>query len=113
MEHDAIYTWTTTAGGVEIIAYSFADGGAAVDIPDTLGGKKVVSIGSNVFKDLPIISVKFTNNLLYLKAGAFNNCDELLEIELPISLSAIYSGAGNPTFGNCEKLEYLRKLNWC
>lgn len=105
MGTDSIYTWSTVTGGVEITAYSFANGGAAVDIPDMLGGKKVVGIGSDVFKNLAITSVKFTNNLLYLKDGVFNNCNALVEIELPTSLTAIRSVETNPTFGNCENLE--------
>jgi len=104
MGTDGTYTWSAVTGGVEITAYSFADGGAAVDIPDMLEGKKVVGIGSDVFKNQAIASVKFTNNLLYLKDGVFNNCDSLVEIELPTSLTAIRSVATNPTFGNCENL---------
>jgi len=104
MATDGTYTWSTVTGGVEITAYSFANGGAAVDIPDMLGGKKVVGLGSDVFKNQAITSVKFTNNLLYLKDGVFNNCDSLVEIELPTSLTAIRSVEGNPTFGNCENL---------
>lgn len=105
MGTDGTYTWSDVVGGVEVTAYSFTDGGAAVDIPDMLGGKKVVGVGSDVFKDQAITSVKFTNNLLYLKDGVFNNCDSLVEIELPTSLTAIRSVEGNPTFGNCENLE--------
>ncbi|MBC3899264.1 leucine-rich repeat protein [Acetobacterium malicum] len=99
-----IYTWIAVDGGVEITAYDIASGGVTVEIPDTLDGKKVVGIGSDVFKDQEITSVKFTNNLLYLKEGAFNNCDFLSEIELPTSVTDIYSSLGNPTFGNCENL---------
>lgn len=105
MEHDEIYTWTTVAGGVEITAYSFADGGAEVEIPDLLGGKKVVGIGSNVFKDQAVTSIKFPDYLLYLKDGVFYNCDALVEIELPSTLTAIRSLEVNPTFGNCALLE--------
>jgi hypothetical protein len=99
-----IYTSIPVTGGIEITAYNIASGGVTVEIPETLDGKKVVGIGSDVFKDLPIISVKFTNNLLYLKEGAFNNCDDLSEIELPTSVTDIYSSLGNPTFGNCQNL---------
>ncbi|TYC85784.1 leucine-rich repeat protein [Acetobacterium wieringae] len=99
-----IFTWTEVDGGVEITGYDIGSGGAAVEIPDTLAGKKVVGIGSDVFKDQVITSVEFSNNLLYLKEGAFNNCDDLMEIELPTSMTDIYSNLGNPTFGNCEKL---------
>lgn len=102
METDGTFTWMAVTGGVEISAYA---GGPTVAIPDTLGGKKVVGIGSDVFNSQTITSVKFPDYLLYLKAGAFNNCDALVEIELPSTLTAIYSAEGNPTFGNCEKLE--------
>ena len=100
-----IFTWTEVDGGVEITGYDIDSGGATVEIPDTLAGKKVVGIGSDVFKDQAITSVEFTNNLRYLKEGAFNNCDDLMEIELPTSMTDIYSSLGNPTFGNCEKLK--------
>ncbi|PKM75531.1 MAG: hypothetical protein CVU92_00885 [Firmicutes bacterium HGW-Firmicutes-17] len=103
METDGVFTWTAVAGGVEITGYD--GGGVAVEIPDMLDGKKVVGIGSNVFNGKAITSVKFTNNLLYLKDGVFNNCDALVEIELPTSLTAIRSVEENPTFGNCEKLK--------
>ncbi|OFV69852.1 leucine-rich repeat protein [Acetobacterium wieringae] len=104
METNGTFTWTTVDGGVEITAYSFADGGPTVEIPDTLGGKKVVGIGSNVFKGLAITSINFPDYLLYLKDGVFYDCDVLVEIELPSTLTAIYSTEGNPTFGNCSNL---------
>lgn len=105
METDGIFTWMAVPGGIEITGYDADKGGFAVEIPDMLDGKKVVGIGSNVFNGKAIISVKFTNNLLYLKDGVFNNCDALVEIELPTSLTAIRSVEENPTFGNCEKLK--------
>lgn len=99
-----IYTSIPVTGGVEITGYDIDSGGAVVEIPDTLDGKKVVGIGSNVFNGLLITSVKFTDNLLYLKEGVFNNCDALEEIELPTSVTDIYSSLGNPTFGYCQNL---------
>lgn len=105
METNGTFTWTAVTGGVEITGYSFADGGAVVEIPDTLGGKKVVGIGSDVFKGQAIASIQFPDYLLYLKDGVFNNCDALVEVELPSTLTAIYSVEGNPTFGNCAQLQ--------
>lgn len=105
LETEGSFGFSISSDGlVTITSYDWDSGGAAVIIPASLGGKKVVGIGANVFKGLAITSISFSNTIEFIADGVFNDCDLLTEIELPSSLTAIESTENNSTFGNCSQL---------
>ena len=100
---------------------------AALDIPDTIDGYKVVTIGWGVFRNrtelrtvtIPdsvtkiescafsgctkLSGVKLPKYVTEIKSEAFYNCDELTSIEIPKSL--IKGGGNDGAFDNCDKLK--------
>lgn len=106
------FTFIITDQGAIITDYEYTDGaGKTVVIPEKLDGKKVVGIGDNAFSGMNITSVDFSanyNNLQFIGSGAFFDCDELVTVELPTSITMINNvNSSIPyvgTFENCEKL---------
>ena len=100
---------------------------AALDIPDTIDGYKVVTIGWGVFRNrtelrtvtIPdsvtkiescafsgctkLSGVKLPKYVTEIGSDAFYNCDELTSIEIPKSL--IKGGGNDGAFDNCDKLK--------
>lgn len=106
------FTYFLTNQGAVITDYEYTDGaGKAVKIPERLGGKKVVGIGDNAFSGMNITSIDFSgnnNNLQFIGSGAFYDCDDLVTVELPSSITMINNVDPSITyvgsFENCEKL---------
>ena len=72
-----------------------------VIIPETLIGKRVVSIGDGVFKDsTDLNAVVFPASVTAIGTYAFANCTELTTLTLPASVVSIGEGA----FYGCTKL---------
>ena len=100
---------------------------AALDIPDTIDGYKVVTIGGGVFRNrtelrtvtIPdsvmkiegyafgecsnLSSIKLPKYITEIGNDAFYNCDELTSIEIPKSLTK--GGENSGAFDNCDKLK--------
>lgn len=106
------FTFILTDQGAIITDYEYTDGaGKNVVIPEKLDGKKVVGIGDNAFSGMNITSVDFSenyNNLQFIGSGAFFDCDELVTVELPTSITMINNYDSSipyvGSFENCEKL---------
>lgn len=77
---------------------------ANAEIPETIDGKKVTSIGSEAFKDFTaLIYVSIPSSVVEIENGSFKNCSNLSELILPASLKRI----GDEAFYNCSSLEEL------
>ena len=73
-------------------------------IPETVYGKKIVSIGDSAFRDCTTIKkIIIPNGVTILKQYAFKNCTSLSEIVLPESITTIEYQA----FYNCSSLEEI------
>jgi hypothetical protein len=113
---------TNAEGTITITSYTGPGGN--VTIPDTMGGRPIVSIGSAAFDGcsslrqitlpngltnvgdgafsycLNLLSVVMPSNVTYLGAGAFQCCTSLTEIAIGGSLAAV----GDSAFEGCGSL---------
>lgn len=84
----------------------------SLEIPSSLGGYPVTTIGEQAFKDYTILSVSFPDTITKLSEGAFYNCEGLFTVDLPNSITYI----GDCCFANCIEMisldlpDYLEKL---
>ncbi|MGD9474589.1 MAG: leucine-rich repeat domain-containing protein, partial [Eubacteriaceae bacterium] len=101
------FEYYETAGGVAIDGYVGNE--SSITIPNTLGGKAVVTIGSSAFYDCSNLeSVTLNEGLKTIGIQAFYNCDSLESITIPDSVQTIdgesyYGGA----FEGCNSLKIV------
>lgn len=67
---------------------------------------EVITIGQYAFEYCKIKTISFNENIKTIKKGAFANCDNLISVELPTSITNIESNA----FKSCSNL-FLVKFN--
>lgn len=92
------FEFEITDGSAEVTAYN---GNAAdVDIPETLAGFKVTSIGEDAFRKNGLKSVSMPDTVKTIKKSAFADCASLTTVQFSSSLESI----GNTAFYNCEDL---------
>ena len=83
-----------------ITGYTGSD--TELEIPSTINGVNVTTIGKDVFRDCTFIkSIQFPEGLTSFSESSFYGCTSLTEIHLPDSL--IYTG--NNSFGGCTNLK--------
>ena len=101
---DEIYSYVTFGGEVTISdCYEYAEG--YIEIPETLGGVPVTSIGKNAFADCKYIkNIKIPSTVKTIEEGAFKNCTNIKEITIPQSVTSI----GANSFYGCNNLVYIR-----
>ncbi len=89
----AISDWTygQISGGIEITGYTGSE--TAVEIPSTIDGYKVLSIGENALKGKDIKSVVIPQGIKEIDDKAFYNCTSLDTITLPSSLEIMGDNA--------------------
>ena len=87
-------------GTAEIVRY--VGGGATLNIPDTLDGHPVTSIGDLAFSGRDTLNaVTVPEGITYIGHYAFSNCVHIRSITLPRTLTDLGYGA----FYRCERLE--------
>ncbi len=94
-----------------VISYTGTD--TAVEIPETLDGNPVTSIGENAFAKTAVTSVVIPEGVTSIGKNAFaENNNNLIWISLPKSVASIGEGA----FGDCGSLERIyyggAKTDW-
>ena len=93
------FEYTVSESGAEITAYNGTD--AKVQIPETVDGAKVVSIGNYAFNNCTSLeSITIPEGVTKIGYGAFNGCKNLSEVVLPDSLTAL----DNYAFEYCTAL---------
>ena len=119
------YSYTVDTYGATITGFSGND--KNITLPSVLGGKPVVAVGDNAFKNnsnletlvIPssvktigdraffncsnLRSVKFSSGLTEIKTYAFDFCTSLTSISLPDTTKTLGTGA----FFGCTKLAYV------
>ena len=72
-----------------------------LDIPTTIEGKIVTTIGKYAFKDCySLKSITIPDSVISIGYGAFENCDSLTSITIPDSVTTI----GDYAFSGCDSL---------
>lgn len=75
--------------------------GGVVNIPSTIGGVTVTSIGSMAFiSSESLTSITIPNGVTTIGVNAFNNCTNLKDVSIPNSVTSI----GNQAFMTCTSL---------
>ena len=93
-----IFYFDETTG--TITGYTGSD--TELEIPSTINGVNVTTIGKDVFRDCTFIeSIQFPEGLTSFSECSFYGCTSLTEIHLPDSL--VYTG--NNSFGGCTNLK--------
>ena len=89
-------------GTVYIVEYKGND--PEVNIPDTIDGKPVTSIGIYAFNNCTVVtSVMIPKSVFCISDNAFAGCTSLTGITIPDSVTVI----GNNAFYNCKKLKSI------
>lgn len=93
------FEYSVDSGNVRITRY--IGSGGPVDIPATIDGKPVTSIGELAFQQCSgITSINIPNSVTSIQQGAFSNCSGLSSITIPSSVTSIE----NTAFWNCTGL---------
>ena len=96
------FEYSVEGGNVKITKY--IGSGGSVDIPATIDGKPVTSIGEYAFADYSgLTSITIPNSVISIGNYAFAGCSELTSITIPSSVTSI----GNYAFGNCSGLKTI------
>lgn len=102
-ETDGIYSFTVDDGKATYVYVNKPVSGE-LEIPATLGGYPVVSIGGRAFENCDkLTSVTIPDGVTIIKGGAFSNCTSLTSVKIPDSVISIGSGA----FSDCTSLESI------
>lgn len=96
------FKWEETDGGV--ILTSYIGNETAVEIPVTLGGKKVVTIGEKAFQQIGILGVKLPDTITLIDNQAFLYCMNLVEVDLGNGVIEI----GESVFEGCSALKRVK-----
>lgn len=86
------FEFEITDGSAEVTAYNGT--AADVDIPETLAGFKVTSIGEDAFRKNGLKSVSMPDTVKTIKKSAFADCASLTTVQFSSSLESI----GNTAF---------------
>lgn len=84
--------------GAVVLKYNGKD--RCLLVPTRIDGKPVTAIAAGAFEGSLIESIELPETLKRLEAGAFTRCDELVEINVPGTLSEV----GNCLAFECQNL---------
>ncbi len=97
---EGVFTYTVSKGVAKITACDTSVSGS-LEIPSTLGGYPVTSIGDYSFVDCTgLTSIKFPDSVTTIGAYAFSDCTGLTSIEIHAYITNIKDGA----FAFCSSL---------
>lgn len=92
------FEYKVNGNEVEILSYSGAE--TSLEIPETIRGMAVTSIGYSAFRRCGFKSVDLPEGLETVGESAFADCKSLVSVSFPSTLKEI----GDTAFYNCENL---------
>ena len=93
------FVCTTTNGAITIIKYTGTN--SVVNIPDTINGQPVTSIGNMAFQNCASLSqITIGTNVTSIGSSAFYFCRNLISVTIPNNVTSIGFGA----FEDCHSL---------
>ena len=90
---ESLFTTASNGGNLTITKFNGDRDIDTIVIPDTIGGKKVVSIAANAFKFSNVKKVILSKNIMFVEDNAFASCKKLETFVMFDSLVDIGSGA--------------------
>ena len=96
------FKYVTSAKAAKIVKY--VGKGGKVTIPSKLGGKTVIGVAHDSFKNSKITSVKFPNTVTAIGNAAFDSCYSLRSVKLSNRLQSI----GEHAFWACNELKSIK-----
>lgn len=87
---------------VKITKYAGAD--KILEVPETMDGKRVVSIGAHAFDNCDdLTEISLPSGLTSIENSAFSSCDSLIKVSLPSGVTSI----GAQAFDLCGNLKEI------
>jgi hypothetical protein len=93
------YAYTVNAGGASVTITGYTGMGGDIRIPDTLDGKTVSGIGSDLFTSVSVTSVTIPKGVLTIECGAFWECRSLQSIQID---------ADNPNYKSVDGIVFSK-----
>lgn len=107
------YYADTSEGSGEVVIMGIVNPGAigkTLEIPRTIGSKKVVAIGENAFNSMDrLTAVTLPDTLKTIGKQAFYNCNYITTIVIPASVTYVGEGA----FDSCDALKTVEFEHGC
>ncbi len=103
IKYNFYYTYKTKSDGtIEITGYVGPDSNTVAEIPESIDGKSVTSIGELAFLNCKnLAEFVIPQSVISISVGAFQNCTGLKKISVPAGVTEIdknvFSGCGNLT----------------
>lgn len=97
----ADFAYSETGGSITITGYTGKN--TSVEVPKTIHGKPVTTIGENAFFNTGITSVKLPSSLRTIGKNAFHSCAGLTAITIPNGVTLI----DNAAFRGCSNLKAI------
>jgi len=94
----AQFSYTSKNGAITITGYSGS--GGTVNIPNSIAGQPVTTIGDSAFFSSSVITVTFPNSLNSIGNNAFYSCRSLINVTIPDAVTNV----GSQCFWNCISL---------
>lgn len=99
---EGIFQYEVDEGEAVLFGLTDSSYSGTVDIPSTLGGYPVTSIGVGAFSNCSNIqSVTIPSSVTWINEGGFSRCYGLKSITIPVSVKSIHEGA----FYECSNLK--------
>ena len=99
---DSENPWFSVYNGVLYFDARAYSGNGVLTVPDTVGGQTVTALSDSCFYNCDtLIAIHLPSTMTYIGSDAFAYCDNLRAVQLPESLETLSSGA----FYQCYNLE--------